>query len=208
MEALRTRDSQVWKVLFWGGTVMAILIEAINVIDPVALGLSLHVLAWLRLIYAVIIGVSGKMGLSLLPSKEETSLKARLSKLAPLVLLAVAMSAAACQRPITIVTPQGQVAYTANEVLKRVQTLQTATIAAEANGGLPTAVARVIVTCTTESAKVLASTPNGWGPTVVTLWGTAKMQIPIKYLTDPVIAAAVTAVDVALAVFLPPGGLT
>jgi hypothetical protein len=122
------------------------------------------------------------------------------------VVLAVLMSA--CQRPVTIVTPQGKVAYAAHEVAIRVGELQKATIAAETAGAIPTAVARIIITFTTESAKVLGATPSGWGGVVATRWGNVKRQLPLRYLENPAIIAAVSAVDIALAIFLPPEGTT
>jgi hypothetical protein len=121
------------------------------------------------------------------------------------VILAVFLTA--CHAPITIITPQGKIAYTANEVLKRVQELQRATISAEATGGLPTPAARVLVTFCVETAKVVGALPDGWGATVAVMWGDAKKQLPLRYLENPAILSAVSAVDVALAIFLPSGGV-
>jgi len=206
MELPTTRDSVFWKLLFWGGVVLAVVVEALNVIGPAELGLSLKVVAWLRLFYAITIGLGGKMGLSALPSSKDKEMKVNLSKLTgPLVLL-LAFAMYACDRPVTITTPEGKAAYTANEILKRVQNLQNATIEAAASGGLSTNSARVIITFTVESAKVLDATPTGWGGIIATAWNAAKKQLPATVLTNPVIQAAAIAVDVALAVYLPPKG--
>jgi hypothetical protein len=62
-----TRDSVVWQVLFYGGTIAAALIEAVAVLAPAdaaSLGLTPELLARIRILYALVIGVSGKLGLS------------------------------------------------------------------------------------------------------------------------------------------------
>lgn len=126
------------------------------------------------------------------------------AKLTTLVLaVTVAVLTTACRAPVTITTPQGKVIYSANEVAKRVENLQTTVIAAEASKAIPTDVARVFVTFTVESAKVLRVVPQGWQVTVAVAWGEAKKQIPLKYLNDPAIQVAVLAVDTVLAVWLP-----
>ena len=129
-----------------------------------------------------------------------------MKRLAPFVL--VLFVTAGCHPPVTIVTPQGKVAFTANEILKRVQELQEVVIAVDAtpNNGLPRSATRLIVQFTVEAAKILDATPSGWGTTVAIAWADAKKQIPLKYLMDPRLQAAVLGVDVALAIFLPPGG--
>lgn len=120
----------------------------------------------------------------------------------------VILSFTACTTPVTIVTPQGKIAYTANEVLKRVQELQQVAIAVDAtpNNGIPKDVFRVIITFTVEAAKVLDATPAGWGTTLAVAWSNAKGKIPLRYLTDPRIQTAILAVDVALAIWFPNGG--
>ena len=77
-----------------------------------------------------------------------------------LVLLLLSMPA--CHAPVTITTPQGQAAYTADQVAVRVNELQNAAIAAEANGGLPTATTRTIVSFAVSGDKILAQAPAGW----------------------------------------------
>jgi len=129
--------------------------------------------------------------------------------LAPFVALIVALVflATACHAPVTIVTPQGKVAYTANEVLKRVQELQNTVIAVGdiPNSGIPASAIRVIVAFTVRAAKVLDAAPAGSGSTVAVAWADAKRQIPLRYLADPRLQASVLAVDMMLAIFLPPG---
>ena len=136
-------------------------------------------------------------------------MRQRRPDLAPFVALIVAVIvlATACHAPVTIVTPQGKVAYTANEVLKRVQELQNTAIALGdiPNSGIPTSAIRVIVQFTVSAAMVLGTTPAGWGSTVAIAWADAKKQIPLRYLADPRLQASVLAVDMMLAIFLPPG---
>jgi hypothetical protein len=119
------------------------------------------------------------------------------------LLVALAFLATACHPPITITTPQGKIVYTANEVAKRVETLQAAAIAGEAQGVLPTDVARVFVQFSVSAAKTLQTLPSGWGTTVAVAWGEAKQQIPLRYLNNPTVATAVMAVDTVLAIWLP-----
>jgi len=119
------------------------------------------------------------------------------------LLVALVFLATACHPPITITTPQGKVIYAANEVAKRVELLQTAAIAGEAEGTLPTDVARVFVQFSVSAAKTLQALPAGWGTTVAVAWGEAKQQIPLKYLNSPTVATAVMAVDTVLAIWLP-----
>lgn len=69
-----TRDSWVWKVLFWGGSALAALLEMLVMLDPesaLAIGLSPPTMAQLRVVYAIVIGVSGKLGLSWLKKSGE-----------------------------------------------------------------------------------------------------------------------------------------
>jgi hypothetical protein len=120
----------------------------------------------------------------------------------------VPFTTTACHAPVTITTPQGQVTYTANEVAKRVESLQATTIKAEEGKLIPTDVARLIIKFTVSAAKTLKETPNGWGQTVAIAWAETKMQIPLKYLNEPVIQVAVMAVDTALSLWIPaPGGV-
>lgn len=111
--------------------------------------------------------------------------------LAPLAL-------SACHAPTTIQTPAGQIAYTADQIVLRVNELQSAAIAAEAAQQLPTATTRTIVTFCVAANRTLATTPTGWAATLATAWGQTKAQLgPI---TNPAVAAAIHALDVVLAI--------
>jgi hypothetical protein len=103
--------------------------------------------------------------------------------------------------PPTVVTPQGKAAYTADQVVIRVNELQNAAIQAEASGALPTSTTRVIVTFCVAADKTLATVPNGWQQTIATAWTQAKQQIPAKDLANTVISAAVAGIDVVIAAF-------
>lgn len=69
-----TRDSLIWKILFYGGVFVAVALEVLNTLTPemaAELGLSARVIAWVRLAYLVSIGLGGKLGLSYLPKKTD-----------------------------------------------------------------------------------------------------------------------------------------
>jgi hypothetical protein len=69
-----TRDSLIWKILFYGGIVFAVALEAFSALTPemaAELGLSARVLAWLRIFYVIFISAGGKLGLSFLPKKTD-----------------------------------------------------------------------------------------------------------------------------------------
>jgi hypothetical protein len=115
-----------------------------------------------------------------------------------LIGIVIAVSLIAACAPKSVVTPSGKVAYTANEIAKRVGELQTATINAEANHGLPTATTRIIVEASVSIEKVLQTTPLGWQATVVRIWNEAKVKIPDTVLQNPYIATAFGLVEIAM----------
>ena len=104
-----------------------------------------------------------------------------------------------CAAPATIVTPQGQAAYTADQIVTRINELQNVAIAAEQAKSVPTDTVRVIVSFCVGADKTLAAVPSGWQATVYQAWQASKNQIPPAQLANPAIVAAVSAVDVALA---------
>ena len=124
--------------------------------------------------------------------------------------LVVIVALVGCHAPVTIVTPEGKVAYTANEVLKRVEELQKTAIAVAGipDSGVPLSVTRTIVEFTVSAAKVLDASAPGWGQSLAIAWGDVKRRIPLRYLQDARLQFAVAAVDLALAIFLPPEGGT
>lgn len=117
------------------------------------------------------------------------------------LLLLTTPAALGCHAPVTVVTPAGQTAYTADQIVVRVNELQNAALAANGSGGLSIATTRLVVQFAVDADKILAAMPAGWQTTVVALWGQAKGQIPAKDLTNPALAAAISAVDVVLAAY-------
>jgi hypothetical protein len=129
---------------------------------------------------------------------------ARRSKLLYTLACAAALvlqAGCASKIPPTVVTPQGKAAYTADQVVIRVNELQNAAIQAEASHALPTSTTRIIVTFCVAADKTLATVPAGWQQTIATAWAQAKQQIPAKDLSNTVIAAAVAGIDVVIAAF-------
>jgi hypothetical protein len=106
-----------------------------------------------------------------------------------------------CHAPVTIVTPQGQAAYTADQVVVRINELENAAIAANAANaatpqGLGTSATRTIVAFAVSADTTLAQVPAGWQATVKTAWAAAKMQLGT--LSNPLIVALMSAVDAVL----------
>lgn len=116
--------------------------------------------------------------------------------LAILLLLLLPAALAGCRPPTTITTPQGQVAYKADQVAVRVNELMNAAIQANATGGLPVATTRTIVTWCVTADQTLHATPAGWQATLKASWQATKRTIPTP--TNPAIVAAMGAVDLVL----------
>lgn len=120
---------------------------------------------------------------------------------ASLLLYACALSAplidSACHAPVTITTPAGKAAYTADQVAVRVNELERATIDAQAQGALPLETARYLVEFCVGADKTLAAAPSGWQAVVGKAWAETKAKLPP--VTNPLILSAINAVDVVLA---------
>lgn len=115
-----------------------------------------------------------------------------------LFVLMLALAPACAHPPPTVTTQAGQIAFTADQIVQRVNELQNAAISAEASkDDLQTSTARLIVTFCVEADKTLQTTPAGWQATVLKAWSLAKGQI--GSVANPAIAAALSAVDVAIA---------
>lgn len=114
--------------------------------------------------------------------------------LAPLVFALVLV---ACSRPTTIVTPQGKAAYTADQIVLRINNLQNAAIQAEQTGGLSTDTTRTIVEFAVSADRTLKSVPSGWQQTVSAAWAETKKKLPP--ITNPALLAAIDSVDLVLA---------
>ncbi len=115
------------------------------------------------------------------------------------LVLALSLLPTACAPPPTVVTQAGKTAYTADQVVVRVNELMNAAIAA--NAAVPpvltTAATRTIVQFCVAADKTLAQAPAGWPQTVGTAWAQTKARLPV--ITNPAISAAINAVDVVLA---------
>jgi hypothetical protein len=106
-----------------------------------------------------------------------------------------------CHAPVSVTTPQGKVAYTADQIAIRIGELQNAAIQANASNGLSTDTTRIIVQFSVDANRVLAATPSGWQATVAQLWTATKNRLGPGIFTNTAIAAAVSAVDTVLAAF-------
>lgn len=109
----------------------------------------------------------------------------------------------ACAPPSTIVTPQGKIAYTADQIATRVGELEQAAIQAnttkDATGkpGIADSTAVPLVQFCVSAEKTLKATPAGWQATVTTAWTQAKAAIPAADAQK--LAVVIQSVDVVLA---------
>lgn len=113
------------------------------------------------------------------------------------LIVCLTLSSACASAPPTIVTTPGKVAYTADQIVQRVNELENAAIAANGAQQLPTTTTREIVEFCVAADKTLATTPTGWQATLSTAWTLAKGKIGT--VANPAVAAALAAVDLALA---------
>ncbi len=114
-----------------------------------------------------------------------------------LVFALLVVSPSCTHAPPTVTTQAGQTAFTADQIVLRVNELERAAIAGEANGSIPTATARAIVTFCVDADKTLAVTPQGWQKTVQTAWLALRTQI--GFVSNQTIATLMNAVDLSLA---------
>lgn len=116
-----------------------------------------------------------------------------------LIPFVLALTFTACTPPVTVVTPQGVTAYKSDQIVVRVNELMNASIAANAAvpPGLDTNTTRIIVRWCVTADQTLAATPTGWQATLQAGWTATKTTLPP--ITNPVIAAAMSAVDLVLA---------
>lgn len=120
------------------------------------------------------------------------------------VVLVLALSVTvACGAPATVVTPQGKIAYTADQIATRIGELEQAAIQAnttkDANGkpGIPDTTAIPLVQFCISAEKTLKATPAGWQASVTTAWAEAKKAIPPADAQK--LAVVIQSVDVVLA---------
>lgn len=116
--------------------------------------------------------------------------------LAPLLAL-VLLATPACHAPVTVTTPQGKAAWTADQVAVRVNELGKAVIDAQAQNQIPLATARDLIQFCSSADKTLAAAPAGWQATVGKAWAEVKAKLPATL--SPLVQSAVNVVDTALA---------
>jgi len=113
------------------------------------------------------------------------------------VVVLVALTIGCASQMANLQTPEGRQAYYQNEVLIRIERLQTAAIDANAKSALPDAVAIPIVRFTVGAAKVIRTSPQGWLASVTVAWNEAKAAIPPPIATT--YEAYILAIDTILA---------
>lgn len=111
-----------------------------------------------------------------------------------LLLVLMLFGVPACTPPPNL-TPQAQVAFTADQIVQRVNELENAAIAANGSGALSTDTTRLIVDFCVTADKTLKSAPLGWQKAVGDAWASLKKQIPAPSQT---LQAVMTTLDAAL----------
>jgi hypothetical protein len=114
-----------------------------------------------------------------------------------LLFLLIPILLLACHPPAGVVTEPGKTAFTANEVVLRVNRVMDLAIQLEADKTMPTATAKVIISFCVDADRVLAETPAGWKATVKASWTATKANpIVAPYLAK--MTTAVKALDAVL----------
>lgn len=130
-----------------------------------------------------------------------------------LIVALVAISATACSKdgklvpvlapPASVVTQPGKVAYTADQIVLRINELENTAIAGNRDGSVADDIAKPIVQLCVSLDKVAATTPDGLKPALLTGW--AELQKDLKGKTlPPTIALAFGAVDGIVTSLTPP----
>lgn len=114
------------------------------------------------------------------------------------VILPAILYVLACHAPVTVTTPAGKAAYTADQVVTRLGELQNAAIQANQGGALDTNTTRSIVTYVVATTKTLQQTPAGWVATVQAGWHAFLPTLPASITGNPNWTAVVAAVTVAV----------
>lgn len=107
----------------------------------------------------------------------------------------------ACIQPPPNLTPQAQVAFSADQVVQRVNELENAVIQANSSGALSTNATRVIVEFCVTSDQTLKSAPVGWQATITTAWNSLKAQSDFPKNPSPSLAAIIGTFDAAITSF-------
>jgi hypothetical protein len=116
------------------------------------------------------------------------------------ILLFVVLVVTACTPPSGVVTEPGREAFSADQVLERVERLQNAAIAAHKAGQLPTDTARAIVFATVQIAEFADAAQKDWRAMVRQAWVQARTEIPV--LKEERFKLYVVAIDTLLGVLL------
>jgi len=117
------------------------------------------------------------------------------------ILLFVALVVTACKpTPVLVITEAGKEAWTADQVLERVERLQNAAIALHKAGELPTDTARAIVFATVQIAEFADAAQQDWRAMVRQAWVQARTDIPV--LNEERFKVYVSAIDTLLGVLL------
>lgn len=102
---------------------------------------------------------------------------------------------ASCHAPLTVTTPQGKTAYTADQVVQRLGEFQNAAIQANSTGGLDTPTTKLIVQYVVATTQTLKATPAGYIKTVQAGWTAFLPTLPASVtgnLNYQILIAAVT----------------
>jgi hypothetical protein len=106
---------------------------------------------------------------------------------------AIVLLCASCTPPPAVITEPGRQAYTADQVLQRIESLQAATITAFQAGEIDRETSRAIITVTIEMAKLADAASTGWRNFVITAWRRARERIPA--LSQSPLSAYAAALD-------------
>lgn len=116
---------------------------------------------------------------------------------------ALVVNVGACAKtPASVKTPQGKAAFQADQVVVRLDRIESAIIQASTPNaagvvGLDKAAGQLIVSFIVDALKVIKQSPNGWMPAVAQAWTQAKARIPANVL--PQVQGYVFAIDTLLA---------
>ena len=123
-------------------------------------------------------------------------------RLRAFVLITLLSTTACASRPATIVTPAGKTAFAADQVVLRINELENAAIAANAQGALDIRTTRTIVQYAIRADTILKTVPQGWQTSLRVAWQQTKASLPATL--TPTVQAAVAAVDAVIATLVAP----
>lgn len=124
---------------------------------------------WIQAIAVIVLWIAGKYDRSSLPSAAN-AVKALLLACA----LGLSLSGCALHAPASVVTPAGQAAYTADQIVTRLGEFQQAVIDASDANKIKVDDARTIVTWTRAALDTLKQTPGGRNALVASGWAKVR----------------------------------